>query len=115
MSDEPKVILREQRDQGDYRYLSAQLTTNGDLVFEGQDLGPSVHKAFGCSEYEWCWTIKAEDVFSLANALDLDLHSNTETILTKIKSRFGNENAGDVQEFLIKHNILFETWSRMGD
>ncbi len=46
-----KVILRRNRDQRGYRYLAAELQSNGDLVFVGQDLGAGVSDSFGCCEY----------------------------------------------------------------
>ena len=62
-------MLREERSTDDYRYLSAELKENGDLVFEGQDLGSGVEGAFGCSEYEWSWTVKANDIAQLQQAI----------------------------------------------
>jgi len=42
--------------------LAAVVTAAGDLVFEGQDIGPGVEKFFGDSDYEYWHTVKAEHV-----------------------------------------------------
>lgn len=46
------VVLRDMRDARGSRYLGASIKANGDLVIEGQDLGPAVEEFFGVSEYE---------------------------------------------------------------
>tara|TARA_Y100001937_G_C7063242_1_gene304757 strand:- start:657 stop:842 length:186 start_codon:yes stop_codon:yes gene_type:complete len=38
-SKKNSVTLREERRPGDYRFLGVTRQKNGDLVFEGQDLG----------------------------------------------------------------------------
>jgi hypothetical protein len=41
-------------------YLSAYIDNSGDLILEGQDLGPGVEEHWGDSDYEY-WTIVAND------------------------------------------------------
>lgn len=66
-----RVVLRSQRDADGSRHLEARLTTGGDLVVEGHDLGPGVERAFGAghTEYEWCHTVRAEHVPELVAVL----------------------------------------------
>ncbi len=45
VSRKSSVTLREERRPGDYRFLGVTRQKNGDLVFEGQDLGQGVHDA----------------------------------------------------------------------
>ena len=51
------VTLRDTRDEGGSRHLSASLKGDGTLIIEGQDLGPGVEGFFGSglTEYEWAW------------------------------------------------------------
>jgi hypothetical protein len=105
-----KVTLREEREPGDYRFLGAEIKDNGDLVFKGQDLGSGVEGVFGCTEYEWCWTIKKSDIPKLQGAM-----GGKGNIIDLLEKNFCNEKAADLYEFMQKHNIPFESWSRIGD
>lgn len=105
-----KVVLREQRREGDYRYLGAEIKENGDLYMEGQDLGSGVEEAFGCREYEWCWTVKAQDIEKLKIAI-----GSEGEILDLLKKHFSNEKAAGLYKFMRDHDIPFESWSRIGD
>ena len=106
------VTLRESRDKLGVRYLRATLSTNGTLTIEGQDLGDGVEQIFGPGnrEYEWVWTIQASEVTKLILALNCG-----DDILAALLSRFSNDAAADIQPFLDKHAIQYESWSRMGD
>ncbi|GAA5139285.1 hypothetical protein [Alloalcanivorax gelatiniphagus] len=83
---------------------------NGDLVFEGQDLGQGVRDAFGCAEYQWRWTIKAPDVKTLEAAL-----GGKHDALELLRRHFSDANASGLYGFLQEHGIPFESWSRIGD
>ncbi|BDZ74767.1 hypothetical protein GCM10025856_24860 [Methylophaga marina] len=105
-----KTVLRDERDRRGLRFLSAEIQQNGDLVFEGQDLGPAVEEFFGSSEYEWRWTIKAEHMPILQKALGVD-----GDIINLLETRFSNEKSAGVLSFLEEHNIPYESWHRYGD
>tara|TARA_R110000787_G_scaffold47962_3_gene115922 strand:- start:422 stop:763 length:342 start_codon:yes stop_codon:yes gene_type:complete len=105
-----KIILREQRHAGDYRYLGAEIKDNGDLVFEGQDLGTTVENVFGHREYEWYWTIKASDIAKFQDAI-----GSQDNILKLLQKHFTNDKAAGLSQFMQAHNIPFESWSRIGD
>ena len=105
-----KITLREERKSGDYRFLGAEIKDNGDLIFEGQDLGKGVKGAFGCTEYEWYWTIKKSDIPKLQQAI-----GGVGNILSLLEEHFGNKKASALFEFMLKHDIPFESWSRIGD
>ncbi len=61
---ERRVTLREDVWGPDRRHLWAVVTASGDLVIEGQDLGPEVERLFGEGkiEYEWTVRVRAPDV-----------------------------------------------------
>jgi len=107
---EPKeVVLRDERTESDRRFLSARYKRQGDLIFEGQDLGKSVRAFWGCTEYEWTWTVKAHDIPKLMLAL------NAKKVMTNIKRRFSGPNAARVEAFLKQNEIPYLFWSRVGD
>jgi hypothetical protein len=64
------VELRNEVDGRDRRFLGASITESGDLLIEGQDLGPSTWPVSGDGEYEWWRTIKAEHFANLLRLLD---------------------------------------------
>ena len=103
------AVLRDIRDSGGSRHLKASIKPNGDLVIEGQDLGPAVEEFFGVMEYEWAWTVAAKDCEKLRAVLE------TTDLLTALAERFSGENAADLQNFLESNDIPYEPWSRMGD
>jgi len=59
---EHRVTIYDRASGGDRNMLAAVVTAAGDLVFEGQDIGPGVEKFFGDSDYEYWHTVKAEHV-----------------------------------------------------
>ena len=105
-----EVILRQERSKTDSRYLGAKLKENGDLVFEGQDLGSGVEEVFGASEYEWYWTVKAVDIPKFRSAI-----GSSSNILKSLKRDFSGHNAAKLYEFMQDHGIPFESYSRVGD
>lgn len=105
-----KITLREERKSGDYRFLGAEIKENGDLVIEGQDLLRGIEGAFGCTEYEWYWTVKKPDIQKLQKAI-----GEKGNILSLLESHFSNEKAATLYDFMQKHNIPFDSWSRIGD
>ena len=104
------VVLRDTKDADGTRYLEASFNAEGDLVIEGQDLGPGVKEILGVNEYEWAWTISACDCDQLLVALGAK-----SNLLSAIGERFAGERAGDLQPFLEAEGIRFEAWGRMGD
>jgi hypothetical protein len=59
------------RDRHGDRYLQAALLESGDLVIEGQDLGDElpVPGTSGVTEYEFAWTIPADQIPRLVELL----------------------------------------------
>jgi hypothetical protein len=108
--EQAHVILRNERTEGDLRYLGASYSSNGDLVIEGQDLGNTVEAAFGYREYEWTWTIARPDLPTLAEALD-----TKSNLLGALESRFRGPAAAHLATFLQENEIPYKSWSRIGD
>lgn len=106
------VVLRDLSDARDRRYLAAELTSEGDLLMQGQDLGDGVEAVFGegFREYEWAWTVRAAHVPKLLEALGAG-----GPVLAVLEHRFSGEKAAGLKQFLDDHEIPHESWSRMGD
>jgi hypothetical protein len=104
------VVLREERSSTDSRYLCAKLSENGNLQFEGQDIGDEVESILGGREYEWIWTVLAQDLPRLARALQAD-----GNLLPAIKHRFEGDKAALLGRFLEENAIPVDKWSRIGD
>lgn len=105
-----RAILRNERAEGDLRYLGATYSSEGNLVIEGQDLGNAVEAAFGYREYEWTWVIACADLPKLAAALD----TRTD-LMAALEHRFSGPAAAQLAAFLQEHNIPHTGWSRIGD
>ena len=110
LSGKDKVILRSESSQGNTRALRASINKSGDLVVEGQDLGPQVTDLFGANEYEFGWTIKAGDVPLLKEAI-----GEPGDTLKLLKKHFKNENASKLKPLMENHEVPFKFWSRIGD
>jgi len=113
-SPERAITLRSTCDQDGSRHLWARLKENGDLIIEGQDIGPGVSKCFGpgITEYEWSWIIYKANISQLAKALG---GGKADDILELLAKRFSVESAGELQNFLNEHHIPNEFWCRHGD
>ena len=104
------VVLRDDRQARDTRYLEAQLTQSGDLIIKGQDIGDAVERLLGGREYEWAWTIKAAHLPQLLKALNAD-----SDVLAALARRFSGDAAAGIATFLEENEIPHERWSRVGD
>ncbi|KHO22995.1 hypothetical protein QQ25_07080 [Mycolicibacterium setense] len=62
-------LLNEHREDGSWLNLDAYLDSNGTLRIVGQDLGAVTEFISPDGEYECYYTIAAEDVPALTNAL----------------------------------------------
>jgi len=68
-SKERPLVLRDEVDGRDRRYLAAYVDADGALHIDGQDLGPATEMVSADGEYEWFQTIKAADLPRLLEAL----------------------------------------------
>lgn len=105
-----RAVLRDERTDGDMRYLGVTWSRDGDLVIEGQDLGDRVEAAFGYREYEWIWTIGRADLPRLAEAL-----GTRGNLLAALEARFQGPAAAHLGTFLQEEKIPYRSWSRIGD
>jgi hypothetical protein len=108
-----RVVLRDSREEGGLRHLSAAIRPDGSLVIEGQDLGPGVERVFGAgnTEYEWTWTVAAPDVPAVTDALGGE---PGEDPLAAVARWFG-EHRTDPGSRLRDAGVAVAFWSRIGD
>lgn len=109
------VTLRDVRGEGGWRHLSARLTDEGDLLIEGQDLGPGVEECFGpgLTEYEWVHTVHAEHIPLLVAALGGE---PGEPVLPLLARTCSGAEAIRLSRLLGPDGPVPATfWSRVGD
>ena len=104
------VTLRDIRQPGDSRSLTASLAGDGSLEIVGLDYGDGVEQSFGQREYEWRWHVEPAEVVKLQEALDTQDH-----LMTALQARFSGHAAANLQSFLNEHQIVYKSWSRVGD
>ena len=63
------VSLRAEHEGNDHRYLTARLGHSGDLLIEGQDLGPATAPVSSDEEYEWVQVVPAARIPELLHVL----------------------------------------------
>ena len=113
MSDERTVQLFQSRDDGGTRSLWATMLADGGLSLEGQDLGGSVAVfGEGMTEYEWAWTVAADDVPLLAAAFGGKLGDDP---IPLIRHWVKQGNGRDPGQHLKDAGFAVEFWSRIGD
>lgn len=97
-----KIVLRDEHQGQDRRYLWAWLDEEGRLHIDGQDLGPGTTMASEDGEYEWFQTIAAEDLLRLVELLGG--HSG-EPILELLARRYTGERSYELERRLREGDI----------
>lgn len=110
---ERTVTLRQVRDEGGSRFLSASEEADGTIRIEGHDLGPGVAAVWGASltEYEWVWVIHHEDVAAMLAALGGGADDDPLDVLRDWFERHGRDPGQAIKD--ARAPIHF--WSRVGD
>ncbi|MBA2310259.1 MAG: hypothetical protein H0W01_13450 [Pseudonocardiales bacterium] len=115
MQARKRVTLRSIRDADGSRHLDAHVTAEGDVVVEGQDLGPGVERAFGpgLTEYEWTHTVRAADVPLLVEALG---GAPGDDVLALMRRVCSGDGVVRLAALLAPDGpVPAEFWSRVGD
>jgi hypothetical protein len=90
-----KIKLIESKSERVSSLLSAEISENGDLVLDGQDLGSFVKETFGDYDYEHTLTLKSEYKDTL--------------LLYLLKEKF--PNVSTFKEWFNEKEIPNEFWS----
>ena len=76
-----------ERKTGNIRvFLSAYISSSGDLVLEGQDLGSGVEEYWGDSDYEYWTVIKKDKKLEVFLFLINDVFANIHEVYSWLKS-----------------------------
>jgi hypothetical protein len=105
------VTLRDERDGADRRHLSARLGDAGDLLIEGQDLGPATGAVSDDGEYEWVRTVAAADVPALLRLLGAPPGAD---VLDVLEARFTGPAACELERLLRSGAVPSRLWTWSG-
>ncbi len=100
-----KVVLREEQDGPDRRYLWAYLTADGALHIDGHDLGPGTAPVSADGEYEWFETIQPVHLPWLVELLGGDPGTD---LLDLLAQRYTGLGAAELERILRESGIPVE-------
>lgn len=109
-----QVVLRNLRDAGGTRSLTARRGENGAILIEGQDLGRGVEAAFGPGlyEYEWAWTIGPDAFPAAIEALG---GNEGDDLLRLLAAWSAGHGGADPGSHCKDAGVPIDFWSRVGD
>jgi hypothetical protein len=102
------VLLRDEHDEDDSRYLTAQLEANGDLRLSGQDLGPGTWMVSSDGEYEWEKVVPAAHIPTLLSLLDAPAGAD---ILDELAARWTGARSYDLERRIRDSDIPVRLWT----
>ena len=110
----PKHVSRSASLQNDHRpdgsrlTLRAELDSDGALRILGQDLGPVTHMMSDDGEYEWGYTVAAENVPALLIALGGEPAND---VIDLLEQRWSGGNVGGLESTIRASGVPYEFWS----
>lgn len=106
-----RVVLRDVVDELGSRRLQVETRADGALLVRGEDAGDGVEQAFGegIREYEWIWSIDAEQVTVVQAAL-----GGGDDVLAELAARFSGPDAAGLGDWLDSIGVVVNKWSRVG-
>jgi hypothetical protein len=100
------VVLRDEHGGRDHRHLDASIQDSGDLVLEGQDLGPSTGVVSGDGEYEWVVTVRARHLPALKELLNI---APTDDVLAALEAQWAGPRSYEREAALRSGAVPCET------
>jgi len=100
-----RVVLRDEKEGRDRRYLEAYLDAEGALHIDGQDLGPATAIVSDGGEYEWFQRIAPGDVSRLVVMLGGRLGDD---VLDVLEQHWTGDRAGELERLLRESNLEIE-------
>ena len=91
------VVLRNEREGRDSRYLEAYLDDQGSLRIDGHDLGPATTVVSPDGEYEWGRIVRAEHLPELLQLLG---GKAGDDILELLERRWSGPRSGELEQVL---------------
>ena len=107
------VTLRRERSGPDLRSLIARLTSDGELVIEGQDLGPATAMISSNGEYEWGYNFPSGSIPALHAALG---GQENEDVLDVLERSYTGEGSYELERIMreTEESIPRSFWSWAG-
>lgn len=107
-----KIALYRHESEDISIYIDAYFE-DSDLIIEGQDIGKTVEKWWGDSDYEYRLKVPASEACKLYPLLGV-AEGDEEGLLSKIAEKYNTNTCySDFMDFLNRNNIKFEgfTWA----
>ena len=105
-------LYSEMDAHGGMRHVWLRLTSGGNLILEGQDLGGAVDRFWGTSEYEWAWSLHPERLDFFLKLLGVDA-SEPADLLESIGAAINALDRTEIEKMFEAAGATF--WSRAGD
>ncbi len=103
-----KVTLLDEHDGPDSWFVGALINSTGDLVIDGQDLGPATAVVRSDGEYAWTVTVPYA---SLGRAAAVLGGVEGEPILELLARKYGGRAAYGIRQTLEDAGIPVELWT----
>lgn len=110
MTASRKVTLRHEVDSSERRYLSASLDVGGNLVIDGQDLGPTAGMFGHDGEYGWVHTIRAEHIPLLLKLIDAPPDVD---ILDELEQRWSGDRSHELERRIRESDHSMPTFATL--
>lgn len=108
-----KITLYEFENPDIKISMEVYFNKENKLIFDGYDIGKTVSKFMGDSDYEYQYAVEFKEVKKIAKLFGTNFNEKM-VFLKEIKNRFNDNNAySKFGAFMIENNIAFEsfTWS----
>ena len=106
-----RVVLRNVRDAGGTRYLSATLGAHGLRIF-GFDRGPGVARYWGSDAYEWQYSIAAEHLPGLVAVL---VGGPSDDVLAALQRHYREQPGRGIEDVIGPGLVPASFSSRLGE
>lgn len=105
-----RLVLEDTAGERGRTLRVVALTSDGELVITGQDLGKAVEEFFGDREYEFKRTLPPSSVEMIRGLLGLN---PGQDLLEAIKARFST--TAEIEAFVAANKVPNTFWNRSGD
>lgn len=104
------VILCNYKDPTISIYVTATVS-DGQIEIKGQDIGKTVEKHFGDSDYEYFYSLSIEETSKLYRLLKTDLISD-DCLIDLVSLKFSGVNGCKVfREFCERHDLIYSVFT----
>ena len=106
-----KITLYEFQSPDIKISLKVYFNEENKLIFDGYDIGKTVSKLMGDSDYEYKYSVEFDEVKKIAKLFDINLNEQIP-FLKEIKNRFNDNDAySKFGAFMKENNITFKSFT----